>query len=103
LVRKGPNAWITGLVVGHEFTKRLEFDAEFYAQGTFHPSWAQPTIDAGARYKLHNPMILLLMAGRGVDRARFDQPYFLGYFGVQFLLPSRAYRAAISDSEKDAH
>jgi len=49
---KGPNGWLTGLVVGHEFTSKLEGDIEFYNQGTFHPAENQPTIDFGARCKI---------------------------------------------------
>ena len=91
-VHKGPDGWLTGLVVGHEFTEKLEMDMEFYAQGTFHPSETQPTIDFGARYKLHRPVILLLMAGRGLEPSSGTQPYFIGYFGVQFLLPPKSYK-----------
>ncbi len=29
-VHKGPNGWLTGLVIGHEFTSKLEGDVEFY-------------------------------------------------------------------------
>jgi hypothetical protein len=49
-VRNGPDGWLTGLVLGHGFTPKLEMDAEFYSQGTFHPSDSQPTIGVGARY-----------------------------------------------------
>src|SRR5208282_6606386 len=59
-VRKGPDGWITGLVLGHDFTPKLEMDMELYNQGTFHPSSNQPTIGLGARYKIHRPVILLL-------------------------------------------
>jgi hypothetical protein len=86
---KGQNGWITGLVVGKDVTKKLELDAEFYATGDM--NYAQPTLDFGARYKLHKPFILLLMAGRGLEPAAAAQPYFIGYFGIQILLPSRAY------------
>jgi hypothetical protein len=89
LVHLGPDGWLTGLVVGHDFSKRLELDAEFYASGTFHPVFAQPTLDVGARYKMRPPFILLLMAGRGVEPARSNQPFFVGYFGVQILLPTK--------------
>jgi hypothetical protein len=65
---------------------------ELYGSGTFHPSEGQPTIDIGARYKLHRPVILLLMAGRSLEGARANQAYFVGYFGVQFLLPPRSYK-----------
>jgi Putative MetA-pathway of phenol degradation len=91
-VHKGPDGWLTGLVVGHEFTEKLEMDMEFYAQGTFHPSETQPTIDFGARYKIHRPLILLLMAGRGLEPTTGIQPYFIGYFGVQLLLPPKSYK-----------
>jgi hypothetical protein len=46
----------------------------------------------GARYKLHSPVILLLMAGRSLEPAHNNQSYFVGYFGVQFLLPPRSYK-----------
>ena len=58
----------------------------------------QPTIDFGARYKLHRPVILLLMAGRSLEASRSDQSYFLGYFGMQFLLPPRSYKADLPES-----
>jgi len=91
-VHKGPDGWLTGLVIGHDFTPKLEADVEFYSQGTFHPSGNQPTIDVGARYKIHSPVILLVMAGRSLEPARSNQSYFLGYFGLQFLLPPKSYK-----------
>jgi hypothetical protein len=97
IVHKGPNGWLTGLVVGHDFTPKLEGDIEFYNQGTFHssenqPSVNQPTIDFGARYKIHSPIIFLVMAGRSLEPARSNQAYFLGYFGIQILLPPKSYK-----------
>jgi hypothetical protein len=91
-VRKGPDGWITGLVVGHDFTPKLEGDVELYNQGTFSPSKNQPTIGLGARYKIHRPVILLFMAGRSLEPSRPNQSYFVGYFGVQFLLPPKSYK-----------
>jgi len=92
LVRKGPNGWLTGVVIGHDFTPKLEMDLEIYAQGSFRPSQNQPTIDFGGRYKIHRPVILLFMAGRSLEPARGNQSYFLGYFGIQFLLPPKSYK-----------
>lgn len=92
-VHKGPNGWLSGLVVGHDFTPKLEGDIEFYNQGTFHPSENQPTVDLGGRYKLHSPVILLFMAGRSLEPTRSNQTYFLGYFGIQFLLPPKSYKS----------
>jgi hypothetical protein len=90
-VHKGPNGWITGLVIGHDFTPKFEADVEFYNSGTFHPSGNQPTIDFGGRYKIHKPVIFLFMAGRALEPARSNQSYFLGYFGIQLLLPPKSY------------
>jgi hypothetical protein len=92
-VHKGPNAWITGLVIGHEFTPKLELDMEIYSQGTFHPSEYQPTIDFGGRYKIHRPVIFLFMAGRSLEPSRSNQSYFQGYFGIQVLLPPKSYKS----------
>ena len=92
-VHKGPDGWLTGLVLGHEFTPKFEMDMELYSQGTFHPSGSQPTIGFGARYKIHRPVILLLMAGRSLEPARPNQSYFVGYFGIQLLLPPKSYKA----------
>ncbi len=88
-VHKGPDGWLTGLVVGHEFTPKFEADMELYAQGTFHPSENQPTIGLGARYKIRPSLILLLMSGRSLEPVRPNQSYFVGYFGLQFLFPTR--------------
>jgi hypothetical protein len=90
---KGPDSWLTGLVLGHDFNSKFEMDMEFYSQGAFHPSAYQPTIGVGARYKIHAPVILLLMAGRSLEPARPNQAYFVGYFGLQFLLPPKSYKS----------
>jgi hypothetical protein len=91
-VRKESDGWLMGLVIGHEFTPKLELDMELYGSGTFHGS-SQPTIDFGARYKIHRPIILLLMAGRSLEPSRANQSYFVGYFGIQLLLPPKSYKA----------
>ena len=91
LVHKGPDGWIAGLAVGHDVTKKLEVDAEFFGLGTWDGSNNQQTFDAGARYKLRPPFILLVMAGRSVAPARNGQPFFVGYFGMQFLLPPKPF------------
>jgi hypothetical protein len=90
-VHLGADGYIAGVVVGHDITENLEIDAEFYALGSFHGSNASTTFDIGARYKIHPPFILLLMAGRSVQAAQNAQPYFVGYFGMQFLLPPKAF------------
>ncbi len=91
-MHKGRDGWLTGLVLGHDLTAKWEMDMELYALGTFHHFEAQPTIDFGGRYKLHSPVIQLLMAGRGLEAAHGNQPYFIGYFGIQLLRPPRSYK-----------
>jgi hypothetical protein len=90
-VHKGPDGWLTGLVVGHTFTPKFELDAEFYSQSTYNPYQSQPTLELGGRYRIHSPIVLLMMAGRGLEPASPNHPYFVGYFGVQFLLPPKSY------------
>jgi hypothetical protein len=92
-VHKGPDSWLTGLVVGHDFTSKLEVDVEFYSQDAFHPSANQPTLEVGARYKIHRPVILLLMGGRSLEPSGPTQSYFVGYFGIQLLLPPKSYKS----------
>ena len=92
-VHDGPDGWITGLVVGHDFTPKLEGDVEFYSQGVFHPAGIQPTIDFGGRYKIKDSIILLLMAGRSLEPTSAKQPAFIGYFGVQFLFSSKPHKS----------
>jgi hypothetical protein len=91
-VHKGHDGWIMGLVVGHDVTEKLELDMELYGEGTFSDSSSQPVIDFGGRYKLHKPVILLFMAGRALEPTSPKQPYFVGYFGVQLLLPPKSYK-----------
>jgi hypothetical protein len=95
-VHKGPDGWLSGLVLGHDFTPKLEGDIEIYSQGTFHPSGNQPTIDFGGRYKIHRPVIFLFMAGRSLESTRSNQSYFLGYFGIQFLLPPQVLQIRLT-------
>lgn len=93
VVHGGPNGWITGFVVGHDFTPKLEGDFEFYSQGTFHPAAGQPTFDFGGRYKIKESLIVLLMAGRGFAPTSSTQPSFIGYFGMQFLFSSKKHKS----------
>jgi hypothetical protein len=87
----GFDGWEGGLVVGHDVSKAWEIDAEFYGTGTWSHGGDQDIVDVGARYKIRPPFILLLMAGRSVERASSTQPSFVGYFGMQFLFPVKPF------------
>lgn len=91
LVRHGANGFLTGLVIGHDFTKKFEGDLEFYNQGPFHFADNQPTLGLGGRCRVHKPVIVLFMAGRSLESATSQRSYFIGYFGLQFLLPPKSY------------
>lgn len=91
VVHNGPSGWLTGVVIGHTFKSKLELDAEFYNQSTYNPYSSAPAIDVGGRYRIHKPIVLLMMAGRSPAPASATRPSFYGYFGLQFLLPGRAY------------
>jgi hypothetical protein len=51
-----------------------------------------PALILALRYKIHCPVILQLMAGRSLEPSGGTQPYLLGYFGIQLLLPPRSYK-----------
>ena len=90
LAHLGPDGWIAGIIVGRDLTKKLEVGAELYGVGTFNLSNNQQTFGLGARYKLRPPFVLLVMAGRSVTSSHAGQPFFVGYFGIQFQLPPKS-------------
>jgi hypothetical protein len=91
-VHGGPNGWILGAVAGHDVTKNFELDAEFFTIRIFHAPEIQESLELGARYKLHPPFIVLAMAGRSLLPSSTRQPYFVAYFGMQFLLPPKPFK-----------
>jgi hypothetical protein len=84
--RNGPDERFVGLIVGHEFTARLELDGEVYADRASGALPNETTLDFGLRYKLHPAFILLCMAGRSVSGDSAGHTQFMGYLGVQILL-----------------
>jgi hypothetical protein len=91
----GDHEHIIGLVVGHQFSAGLEFDAELYDDHVRSAAPDLTTLDVGGRYKLHRGFNLLFMAGRSVRGNSPGQVEFLGYFGVQILLSD--YGRALSN------
>jgi len=93
----GPRDRTLGLVVGHEFTGRLELDAEIYDDRAAGGALPQATtLDLGGRYKLTRSCIALFMAGRSIDGFGEGQPEFMAYLGIQILL-SNYGRALMSE------
>jgi hypothetical protein len=77
---------ILGLVVGHEFTPRLELDAELYDDHAIDAAPQGSTWDVGGRYKLSRSFIALFMAGSTLSGRSNGEPEFFSYLGVQVLL-----------------
>ena len=93
IVQSGPNAWLAGVVAGHERRIRhrkssIEFDAEFYAAGDVAGDVTQETFEGGVRLGIHPPFVLLAMAGLSVHHS---EGAFAGYLGLQFLLPAKPF------------
>jgi hypothetical protein len=82
----GPQERILGLAAGRQVTKRLELDGEVYNDRAMGALPRDTTFDFGGRYKLHQGIIALFMAGRSFSGNSSGQPEFIGYFGVQILL-----------------
>jgi hypothetical protein len=83
---------ILGLVVGHEFTSRLELDAELYDDHAIDVPPQGTTWDIGGRYKISRSFIALFMAGRSLTGTANGEPQFLSYLGIQILLSDYGLR-----------
>ncbi|HUO35736.1 MAG TPA: hypothetical protein VMU43_12165 [Candidatus Acidoferrum sp.] len=82
----GVDERILGFAAGHQFTKRFELIGEVYNDRAMGALPHDTTWDAGGRYGLRKGLILLFMAGRSFSGPESEQPNFLAYIGVQFLL-----------------
>ncbi len=98
--RHVPQAWIRGMILGHEFTPATELYLEVYDQQDANRIDGQAkereaTLGAGGRHALNRrkSLLALFMAGRsfqGVSSTSV-QPTWLAYFGIQMLFsPSGA-------------
>jgi len=81
----GEHEDILGLVVGRQFSSRLELDVELYGDHV-HGAEYVTTLDVGGRYHLHRGINLLFMAGRSLSGNSSGQVEFMGYLGIQVLL-----------------
>src|SRR5579863_6824992 len=72
---------ILGLVVGREFTPRLELDAELYDDHAIDAPPQGTTWDVGGRYKLSRSFIALFMAGSTLSGESSGEPQFFSFVG----------------------
>jgi hypothetical protein len=92
VVRLDSDEWLAGVVVGHEKrigrtkARNTEFAVEYFAAGDVGGGVTQATFDAGIRYQIRLSTVLLAMAGHSLQQGGS----FVGYVGVQMLLPPRA-------------
>jgi hypothetical protein len=77
---------ILGFVIGHEFTRRFELDAELYDDHAVDVPPQGTTWDIGGRYKWSRSFIALFMAGRTLTGTADGEPQFMSYLGIQILL-----------------
>jgi hypothetical protein len=93
-----PNRWGRGLIVGHEFSERLELYGEIYDLQDVNrigpPSDLQPkqrvlTVDFGGRKTLDHAghLRLLFLGGRAIQAVtrQNSEPNWIAYVGVQIL------------------
>jgi len=93
--------WISGLAVGHQQTKRLELLGEVHRvtgayaanQTVFNQPSTQTVFNLGGRFRLMDAALFIFSAGRSFSGPSSGQPQFIGYFGVQWLLPVKAEAA----------
>ena len=94
-----PDRWGRGLIVGHEFSERLELYGEIYdlqdanrigPPSNLLPKQRELTLDAGGRQTLDRKghLRLLFMGGRGIQAVtrQNSEPNWIAYVGVQILL-----------------
>ena len=82
----GPRERILGLVVGHNFSPRLNLGLELYDDRAVDALPHSTTADFGGHYELHHGIIALFMAGKGLSGDASERPQFIGYLGFQILL-----------------
>lgn len=76
--------WVSGLVLGHEFSEQIELLAEI--RDTSSPCFEhdQVIMNIGTRWKLNETYTLLFSAGRSVFNSNHEELKFLSYLGLQF-------------------
>jgi len=85
-MREGPDRWITGLALGYQVFKKLELVGELYGtskRSMLHNEWV---FNLGFRWGIAEKLVLNVSAGRTIRASPNDEPTFLMYTGLQFLL-----------------
>ncbi|HYG98719.1 MAG TPA: hypothetical protein VD837_06270 [Terriglobales bacterium] len=86
-VQRGRDEFFVGTAVGRRVASRLELLAETYSIGSAEER--ETTFGFGATIALNQSIRAMLMAGRSVTGAS-NQPTFIGYGGIQFVIESQS-------------
>lgn len=81
--QRGKGEFFIGTAVGRQITNRVEVIGEIYSIGS--SDGRDTTFGLGTRIPLKCSIRAILMAGRSLTGAQ-DQPTFIGYGGLQFVL-----------------
>jgi hypothetical protein len=93
--RHVPDRWARGLIVGHQFSERLELYGEIYDQQDANRMGTEPkkrelTLDFGGRQALSRSghLRLLFMGGRSLQAVsrQNSEPNWIAYLGLQIQL-----------------
>ena len=87
-VQKGESGWIYGLATEVEFHPHFELLGEVHGERSGNGP-ADIIVNVGGRPKITRQIVLLIAAGRTVQRPPGESPFFRLYFGLQFNLPGQ--------------
>lgn len=90
LRQNGGNELIFGLAAGYEATRKLELLGELHSIPTAAFRANESVFQIGGREKLSEHYVLLFAAGRGIPGSTANQPGFITYVGIQFLLGTKS-------------
>ena len=86
-VRHVSRTWIAGLAIGRQVTRRLELLGEVHHVHAASDTEREKTFGLGGRLKVHPNVIVLLMAGRSLPGSSSNEPQFIAYGGLRFIIP----------------
>jgi hypothetical protein len=79
----GEDAWLGGIVFGHELSDRLEGMAELHAESTESLARSAVAVNVGARVVAGTHGTLLMSLGRDLHNHLEDEATIFGYVGWQ--------------------
>jgi hypothetical protein len=81
-----PDEWATGLVIGHEWTERVEAMAELHVRATEHFKRSALALNVGGRFPVGDLGTLLASVGSDLRNALDERAFYFAYLGWQMVL-----------------